>query len=163
MNENGGGAQNGKKVHRGWKLMSQCQTLALSFLAQVSDDPLTEVLCLFGSITTDWEPNDAISYKAFFLSLCIPLFFCVFHEASLGWYIKCHFPVVSSASFLSVDSVKLSIPFLLLSSPVSLFSTSRRVLLYSFVILIDCINLLSIEFPVHHTEHNVEYYHNPSK
>lgn len=102
--------------------------------------------------------------EGFFFFLCVDTR-RVFGVVGLGRYTlnKCHFSLISSASFLSVDPFKLSIPFLPLSSPVSFFSTSRRVLLYSFVILIDCINLLSIEFPVHHAEHNVEYYHNPSK
>lgn len=48
---------------------------------------------------------------------------CVFHLLGLGrdTLNKCNFSVISSASFLSVDPFKLSIPFLPLSSPVSFF------------------------------------------
>lgn len=62
------------------------------------------------------------SEELFFFSLWVYTL-CVFHLVGLGRYTlnKCHFSVVSSASFLSVDPFKLSIPFLPLSSPVSFF------------------------------------------
>lgn len=137
--------------------------LAISSLAQVSDYLQTKILLLFCSITTGQVLNDAIHCLRAIFFLLFVLTLSVSHLASLGWYVnKCHFSVVSSASFLSTFIQA----FNTFSPPLFsclFFSTSRRVLLYSFVILIDCINLLSIEFPVHHAEHNVEYYHNPSK
>lgn len=140
-----------------------------------SNKNIAPVLFDYNLLSAEWCNSLAKCYFFFSPSPSLSVHFaCVFHLVGLGRLAlnKCHFffppTVVSSGSFLSADPFKLSIPFLSFSSPVSLspslfFSTSRRVLLYSFVILIDCINLLSIEFPVHHAEHNVEYYHNPSK
>lgn len=138
--------------------------LAVSSLAQVSDYLQTKILLLYCSITTGQVLNDAIHYLRGIFFFLFVLTLCVSYLVGLGWYVlnKCHFSVVSSASFLSAFIQA----FNTFSPPLFsclFFSTSRRVLLYSFVILIDCINLLSIEFPVHHAEHNVEYYHNPSK
>lgn len=169
--------------------MNRCSGLAhwavfLSFFffpwAEVSDYLQTKILLLFCSITTCWVLNDAIHSPSaiFFFSPSPSLsvhFACVFHLVGLGRLAlnKCHFshppppPLFQVALFsLQIHSsfqYLFSSSLLLSLSPSLFFSTSRRVLLYSFVILIDCINLLSIEFPVHHAEHNVEYYHNPSK
>lgn len=133
--------------------------------AEVSDYLQTKILLLYCSITTGWVLDDAIHYlRALFFpffecTLCVCFIWSALDDTR--WINAIFLPFQVPLFFLWIHS-----SFQYLFSPsllLSLFSTSRRVLLYSFVILIDCINLLSIEFPVHHAEHNVEYYHNPSK
>ena len=125
-----------------------------------SNKNIAPILSNYNWLSAEWCNSLSKSYFSF---LCVYTL-CVFHLVALGRYTlnKCHFLSFQVPLF----SLWIHSSFQYLFSPsllLSLFSTSRRVLLYSFVILIDCINLLSIEFPVHHAEHNVEYYHNPSK
>lgn len=122
---------------------SMFEPLDNSSLVQVSDYLQTKILLLYYLLS---------SSSMFFWYLSADL-----HFEHMPYF--CHF------GHLFSPCIYWSFHYLFLPHLFSclLFSTSRRVLLYSFVILIDCINLLSIEFPVHHAEHNVEYYHNPSK
>lgn len=145
--------------------MSKPSALDISFLGWgiwlPSNKNIAPVLFYYNWLSAEWCNSLPKSYfSSFECAHCVCFVWSALDDTR---WINAIFLSFSSASILSVDPFKLSIPFLPLSSPVSFFSTSRRVLLYSFVILIDCINLLSIEFPVHHAEHNVEYYHNPSK
>lgn len=126
-----------------------------------SDKNIAPVLFDYNWLSAEWCNSLA---KSYFFSL----FECIFCVCFI-WLASDDTRWIN-AIFLSFQvplfSLWIHSSFQYLFSPsllLSLFSTSRRVLLYSFVILIDCINLLSIEFPVHHAEHNVEYYHNPSK
>ena len=150
--------------HEHYESMYKPVVLGTFFFAQVSDYLQTKILLpiLFNYNWLSAEWCNSLS-KSYFFFLCVYTL-CVFHLVALGRYTlnKCHFLSFQVPLF----SLWIHSSFQYLFSPsllLSLFSTSRRVLLYSFVILIDCINLLSIEFPVHHAEHNVEYYHNPSK
>lgn len=126
-----------------------------------SNKNIATALFCYNRLSAEWSNSPPKSCFAFWACTL-----CGLHAAGPGRSSlnKCHFSVVFKCLFSLCGSIQAFNTF---SSPLSLslslFSTSRRVLLYSFVILIDCINLLSIEFPVHHAEHNVEYYHNPSK
>lgn len=116
----------GGKVHRTlWALWIDVQAssaghvfLGLGILLP-SNKNIATVLFNYNWLSAEW--CNSLS-KSYFIFLCACTL-CRFHLVGLGWYTlnKCHFSVVSSASFLSVDPFKLSIPFLPLSSPVSFF------------------------------------------
>lgn len=127
-----------------------------------SNKNIAPVLFHYNRLSAEWSnslPKSYFFFRAYTL--------CEFHLVGPGRYTlnKCHFSVVFKCLFSLCGFIQAFNTFSppLFSCLSLFFSTSRRVLLYSFVILIDCINLLSIEFPVHHAVHNVEYYHNPSK
>lgn len=84
-----------------------------------SNKNIVPALFNYNWLSAEW--CNSLSKSNFFFLCAYTL--CVFHLVGLGWYTlnKCHFSVVSSASFLSVDPFELSIPFLPLSSPVSFF------------------------------------------
>lgn len=149
--------------YENYESMFKPLVLDIFFLAEVSDYLQTKILLLYCSITTGWVLNDAIHQRraiSFFeCTLCVCFIWLASDDTRWINAIFLSFQVPLFSLWIHSSFQYLFSPSLLLS----LFSTSRRVLLYSFVILIDCINLLSIEFPVHHAEHNVEYYHNPSK
>lgn len=108
--------------YENYESMLKPRVLGTFFLSWGIWLPSNKILLLYCAITTGWVLNDAIHYvRAIFSFFVCTL--CVFHLLGLRWYTlnKCHFSVVSSASFLSVDPFKLSIPFLPLSSPVSFF------------------------------------------
>lgn len=159
--------QNRGKVYRtSWTLWIDVQAFSTGhfFLCSgiwlPSNKNIAPILSNYNWLSAEWCNWPS---KSYFFILCVYTL-CAFHLVALGRYTlnKCHFLSFQVPLF----SLWIHSSFQYLFSPsllLSLFSTSRRVLLYSFVILIDCINLLSIEFPVHHAEHNVEYYHNPSK
>ena len=150
--------------YENYESMFKLLVVGIFSLAEVSDYLQTKILLLYCSITTGWVLNDAIHYlraifSFFVCTLCVCFIWLALDDTRWINAIFLSFQVPLFSPWIHSSFQYLFSPSLLLS----LFSTSRRVLLYSFVILIDCINLLSIEFPVHHAEHNVEYYHNPSK
>lgn len=160
--------RNGGKVHRTlgelW-IDVQASSTGYFFLGWgiwlPSNKNIAPVLFDYNWLSAEWCNSPAKSYF-FFLwvyTLCVFLIWLASDDTRWINAIFLSFQVPLFSLWIHSSFQYLFSPSLLLS----LFSTSRRVLLYSFVILIDCINLLSIEFPVHHAEHNVEYYHNPSK